>query len=117
MIGGTCILLSGALNAVLGFQIGALYYDPFPGGRMGHVGIIAGLIAILIGALILFIIPRLYDQERNKLRILGAFLTVLFGHLGGVFGALYIGTIGVILCYLAGIWLLVIFIREPGKQI
>ncbi len=112
--GGIFIVLSGVLNSVLGAQIGALYYDPYPGGRMGHVGIIAGLVAVLIGALILFFIPRLYDREEKKQRILGAALTVIFGHLGSVFGALYLGTVGLVLCYLAGIWLLVIYIREPA---
>lgn len=112
--GGIFIVLSGALNFTLGAQIGALYYDPYPGGRMGHVGIVAGLIAVLFGALILFFIPRLYKREKKKHRILGAALTVVFDHLGGVFGALYLGTVGVVLCYLAGIWLLVIFIREPA---
>lgn len=112
--GGIFIVLSGVLNSVLGAQIGALYYDPYPGGRMGHVGIIAGLVAVLIGALILFFIPRLYDKEEKKQRILGAALTVIFGHLGSVFGALYLGTVGLVLCYLAGIWLLVIYIREPA---
>ena len=110
--GGIFIILSGVLNTVLGAQIGALYYDPYPGGRMGHVGIIAGLIAVLIGALILFGIPRLYNRENKKMRILGAILTVILGHLGSVFGALYLGTVGVVLCYLAGIWLLVIGIRN-----
>ncbi len=112
--GGIFIVLSGALNFILSAQIGALYYDPYPGGRMGHVGIIAGLIAVLIGALILFFIPRLYGREEKKHRILGAALTMVFGHLGSIFGALYLGTVGVVLCYLAGIWLLVIFIRKPA---
>jgi MFS family permease len=112
--GGIFIVLSGALNSVLGARIGALYYDPYPGGRMGHVGIVAGLIAVLFGALILFFIPRLYKREEKNQRILGAALTVVFGHLGSIFGALYLGTVGLVLCYLAGIWLLVIFIREPA---
>jgi uncharacterized BrkB/YihY/UPF0761 family membrane protein len=110
--GGIFIILSGALNFILGAQIGALYYDPYPGGKMGHVGIIAGLIAILIGALILIYIPRLYDREKKKLRILGAILTIVLGHMGSILGALYLGTVGVVLCYLAGIWLLVIGIRN-----
>ncbi len=95
--GGIFIILSGALNFVLGVQIGALYYYPYPGGKMGHVGIIAGLIAVLVGALILFFIPRLYNREEKKLRILGAILTMVLGHLGSIFGALYLGTVGVIL--------------------
>lgn len=105
---------AGGIFIVLSAQIGALYYAPYPGGRMGHVGIIAGLVAVLIGALILFFIPRLYNRENKKQRILGAALTILLGHMGSVFGALYIGTVGLVLCYLAGIWLLVIFIREPA---
>ena len=109
--GGIFILLSGVLNTVLGLKIGALYYYPYPGGKMGHVGILAGLAAILIGALIIFVIPRLINHRNKRMRILGSILTVILGHLGAVFGALYLGTIGVFLCYLGGIWLLVASLR------
>ena len=110
--GGIFILLSGVLNTILGLKIGAVYYYPYPGGKMGHVGILAGLAAILIGALIIVGIPRLINHGNKRVRILGSILTVVLGHLGAVFGALCLGTIGVFLCYLGGIWLLVASLRD-----
>lgn len=115
--GGICIILSGLLNLILGIQIKAIYYYPYPGGKMGHVGIIAGLIAAVIGLGILLGLPRLYEASSRQLRILGGILTPILGHAGAVFGALYIGTLGVFLSYLAGIWLLFIYLKEPqGEQ-
>ena len=110
--GGIFILLSGILNAILGIQINAVYYYPYPGGNLGHVGIIAGLIAILIGLVIIYLLPRLYESSSRKMRLLGGFLTAVLGHAGAVFGALYVGTLGVLLCYTSAIWLLVIFLRD-----
>ena len=74
--GGIFILLSGVLNTILGLKIGAVYYYPYPGGKMGHVGILAGLAAILIGALIIVGIPRLINHGNKRVRILGSILTV-----------------------------------------
>lgn len=110
--GGLFITLSGILNLILGLQIGALHYYPYPGGKMGHVGITAGLAAIGIGLVMLFVLPKLYDWEKRNIRILGAFLTMILGHAGAVFGALYVGTAGVILAYISGIWLLISFIQN-----
>lgn len=114
--GGIFITLSGILNFVLGVQIGALHYYPYPGGKMGHVGITAGLAAILIGVVITIALPRLYKHQDRRLRILGGFLTFILGHVGAVFGALFVGTVGVILCYLGGIWLLIIFLKDPKDR-
>ena len=114
--GGVFITLSGFLNLVLGIQIGAVYYYPYPGGKMGHVGIIAGVIAVGIGLAILLALPRLYDAPSRGLRILGAVLTFILGHAGAVFGALYVGSVGVILSYLSGIWLLVIYLNKLQQE-
>lgn len=111
--GGVFITLSGILNLILGIQIGALHYYPYPGGKMGHVGITAGVAAIAIGLVILFGLPRLYEQADQRLRILGSILTFVLGHAGAVFGALYVGTIGVILSYIGGIWLLITSFKTP----
>jgi len=115
-VGGVFITLSGILNLVLGIQIGALHYYPYPGGKMGHVGITAGLAAIGIGLAIIFFLPRLYDHADKRLRILGSGLTFVLGHAGAVFGALYVGTVGLALCYLGGIWLMIKFFREPKRD-
>ena len=44
-LGGALIVLSGVINSALGARIGAIYYDIYPGGKMGHVGVVAGLLA------------------------------------------------------------------------
>lgn len=114
--GGIMIMLSGITNLILGIQIGAIYYYPYPGGKMGHVGIIAGIIALVIGLAILLGLPRLYDAHARQLRVLGGVLTPVLGHAGAVFGALYVGTLGVFLSYLAGIWLLIIYLKSPKTE-
>jgi len=112
-IGGILIVISGVVNTILGIRIGAMYYDIYPGSKMGHVGIIAGIIAILIGlALILFIIP-LYNRKSRRIVLLGGILTIVLGHLGAIAGAIYIGTVGVILCYIAGIWTIIVTVMRP----
>jgi hypothetical protein len=114
--GGIMITLSGLLNLALGIQIGAIYYYPYPGGKMGHVGMIAGLIAAAIGLAILLGLPRLYTASSRRLRVLGGALTPILGHAGAVFGALYVGTLGVFLCYLSGIWLLFIYLKDSQPE-
>jgi len=106
-VGGALICASGVLNAALGARIGAVLYDVYPGGRMGHVGIISGVAAIVIGLVILLLITRLYERRNRGLLVLGGILTIVLGHAGAVAGAIYVGTAGVALCYVAGIWLLV----------
>jgi len=113
--GGILIVLSGILNTILGIQISAVYYYPYPGGKMGHVGIIAGLIAILIGLAIIFLLPHLYESRYRILRLLGGLLTAVLGHAGAVFGALYVGTAGVVICYIGAIWLLIQFTRDRDR--
>ena len=83
---------------------------------MGHVGIIAGIIALVIGLAILLGLPRLYEAHSRQLRVLGGVLTPVLGHAGAVFGALYVGTVGVFLSYLAGIWLLIIYLKSPKTE-
>ena len=104
--GGLLIAISGAINAILGALIGAMVYDVYPGGNMGHVGVIAGIGAIFIGSLILFGVVRLYKQQRRGLIALGGALTVILGHVGSVWGVIYVGTLGLLLCYIAGFWML-----------
>lgn len=114
--GGVFIIFSGLLNFALGIQIGAIHYYPYPGGKMGHVGITAGLAAVGIGSVILFALPRLYQHPDRRLQILASLLTIILGHAGAVYGALYVGTVGVILCYIGGIWLLVNYLKENNNN-
>ncbi len=106
IIGGILIAASGLVNTVLGMSIGALYYDVYPGGRMGHVGIFAGILAVILGLLIVFVVVPLYNRRKRSRIALGGILTVVLGHLGAVAGAIYIGTLGLLLCYIAGFWML-----------
>lgn len=106
-IGGALIAISGVVNTVLGGRIGALYYEVYPGGHLGHVGIISGIVAIIIGIAILFIIIPMYEHSNHRHNVIGGILTILLGHAGGIAGALYVGTVGVVLCYIGGIWLLI----------
>ena len=114
--GGLLIAVSGIVNAILGAQIGAIFYDVYPGGNMGHVGIIAGVGAILIGLVIVFFVRLLYEQQKRGLIALGGILTVVLGHLGAVWGAIYVGTTGLLLCYIAGFWTLGAAIFKGNKQ-
>jgi len=106
-IGGLLIALSGVAHIILGAQIDALLYDVYPGGKMGHVGIIAGIAAAVIGLVILFLVLPFYKQRNRGLIALGGVLTVILGHLGAVAGAIYVGTVGLLLCYIAGFWLII----------
>lgn len=103
--GGVLILASGIVSALLGLRMGAFFYEPDPGGRFGHVGIVAGLAAVAIGMVIVWLAARQYQHKSR--RIAAAILTMLLGHAGAIAGALIVGTAGMILCYVAGIWLLV----------
>jgi hypothetical protein len=107
-IGGTLTALSGVLNFILGLRINAVWYDVYPGGKMGHVGIIAGIAAVVIGLIIVFGITRFYIQHSRWIIALGGILTVVLGHLGAIAGALYVGTAGMLCCYIAGIWIVII---------
>ena len=107
-IGGVLIGLSGVLNFILGLQINAVWYEVYPGGNMGHVGMIAGLVAVAIGLLITIGIIRLYSLHNRWIVALGGILTVVLGHVGAIVGALYVGTAGMLCCYIAGIWTIII---------
>lgn len=71
---------------------------------MGHVGIIAGIGAFVIGLVIVFALAPLYKRTPGWPAVLGGILTIVLGHLGAVAGAIYVGTAGLLLCYTAGVW-------------
>jgi uncharacterized BrkB/YihY/UPF0761 family membrane protein len=106
-IGGVLITISGVVNTVLGARIGAILYDAYPGGKMGHVGIIAGVAAVVIGLIIVFLVTPIYARTNRAFVVLGGVLTIVLGHVGGIAGAIYVGTVGVALCYVAGIWTII----------
>ncbi|KYK35627.1 MAG: hypothetical protein AYK18_03125 [Theionarchaea archaeon DG-70] len=86
-IGGVLICCSGVVNTVLGVHIGALLYEVYPGGRMGHVGIISGITATVIGLVILLLVTPLYERSNRSFLVLGGVLTAVLGHAGAVAGA------------------------------
>ncbi|MBI9045178.1 MAG: hypothetical protein JEZ06_11880 [Anaerolineaceae bacterium] len=109
MIGGVLIIASGIVSFVIALTFGGLLYEVDPNGLFGHVGIIAGLAAMVIGAF-LFWFGRLEHTTPKRL-VLAGFLTIVMGHLGAVAGAMLVGTAGVLCCYVAGIWFLVLAAR------
>ena len=115
-IGGALIALSGVLNFILGLRINAVWYDVYPGGNMGHVGIIAGIAAVVIGSIIVVGITRLYIHHSRWIIALGGILTVVLGHLGAIAGALYVGTAGMLCCYIAGIWIIIIALTRRKQR-
>jgi uncharacterized BrkB/YihY/UPF0761 family membrane protein len=106
-VGGVLISISGVVNVILGLRIGATFYDAYPGGKMGHVGVVAGVAAVVIGFIILFLIIPIYKKKNRLLVMFGGVLTIVFGHIGGIAGAIYVGTAGVAFCYTAGVWVIV----------
>lgn len=117
MIGGYLVITSALVNAALGMRIGALYYDPYPGGNMGHVGIFAGIAAIILGLIIVFLVVPLYDKQKRIYIALAGLLTVILGHLGAAAGAIYVGTAGLLLCYMGGFWAIILtLIRTKNTE-
>ena len=114
-IGGALIIVSGLVSLVVALTFGAVLYEVDPNGLFGHVGIVAGLVAVAIGAF-LFWFGRLERTTPARL-VLAGIVTIVFGHLGAVAGALLVGTAGVLLCYAAGVWFLVqaVVIRRRSR--
>ncbi len=75
---------------------------------MGHVGILAGIAAVAIGFIIMFLIVPIFDRRNRGFVVLAGVFTMLLGHLGAITGAIYIGTAGVVLCYISGLWAIVV---------
>jgi hypothetical protein len=84
-------------------------YELDPGGLFGHVGVLAGALAIVIGCALVWI--ALHEPTGPRGKVMAGLLTVVLGHLGAIAGALLVGTAGVLLCYISGIWLVVSGVR------
>lgn len=112
-LGGLLIFISGVVNLLLGVQAGAMVYEIYPGGRLGHVGILSGIAAMVMGVLIVHVAaPRLSRTgdageapERGPQRR-GALLVFALGLVGAITGALYVGTLGMVLCCVTAGWAL-----------
>ena len=109
LAGGVLIVASGLVSIWIGARAGFMQYQPDPGGLFGHVGILAGVIAIVIGGVLTWI--ALHEPAGPLSKVLVGLLTVFLGHLGAIAGALLVGTAGMLLCYVSGIWLVVRGVR------
>jgi len=107
--GGILIVASGLVSIWIGGRAGFMLYQPDPGGVFGHVGVWAGVAAIVIGSILIWIAR--HEPASPPAKLVVGLLTVVLGHLGAMAGALLIGTAGVLLCYLTGIWLIVRGVR------
>jgi hypothetical protein len=114
-LGGILIFISGVVNLLLGIQVGAIVYEIYPGGRLGHVGIVSGMVAMAMGVLLVHVaaprLGRVQDADapldsgsEEKRRQRGALLVFSFGLMGAITGALYVGTVGMALCCVASGW-------------
>ena len=110
MIGGALIIASGVVSLVVALTFGAVLYEVDPNGLFGHVGIVPGIVAMAIGAF-LFWFGCLERNTTGRL-ILAGVVTIVFGHLGAIAGALLIGTAGVLCCYVAGVWFLILAVTN-----
>jgi hypothetical protein len=109
LAGGILIVASGLASSWIGLRAGYVLYQPDPGGVFGHVGVLAGAGAIVIGSVLIWIARHEPTNPLAKL-VVGC-STVVLGHLGAIAGALLVGTAGMLLCYVAGIWLMVRGVR------
>lgn len=109
-IGGALIILSGIVSIVISIPIGAVYYEVDPLGIFGHIGIVAGLIAILIGGFLTWFGSL---EHHSIIRmIIAGIVSIVLGHAGAVAGALLVGTLGVLCCYVAGVWFIVKAVKK-----
>ncbi|NIM51468.1 MAG: hypothetical protein GTN78_04340 [Gemmatimonadales bacterium] len=114
LYGGILIVASGLVSLWVGGRAGYMLYEPDPGGVFGHVGVWAGVTAVVIGSAIIWIAR--HEPVTPIAKVVVGLLTVVLGHLGAIAGALLVGTAGVLLCYVAGIWLAVRGVSEWRRQ-
>lgn len=114
LAGAFLIVASGFLSIWVGGRAGFMVSGPDPGKLFGHVGVLTGVAAIVIGSILVWIAR--HEPEGPFGRLIVGLLTVVLGHLGAITGALLVGTAGVLLCYVAGIWLVVRGLRMWGRQ-
>lgn len=108
--GGILIVASGLVSIWIGAKAGYMDYQPDPHGVFGHVGVWAGVAALAIGSILIWIAG--YEPAHPLAKAAVGVVTVVLGHLGAIAGALLVGTAGMLLCYIAGIWLLIRGLRE-----
>jgi hypothetical protein len=114
LCGGILILASGVVSVWIGGRAGYMLYEPDPGGVFGHVGVWAGVAAIAIGTALVWI--SRHEPAGPAAKVTVGLVTVVLGHAGAIAGALLVGTAGVVLCYVSGIWLVVRGVRQRRRE-
>lgn len=114
LTGGILIATSGLVSIWIGARAGYMVYEPDPHGVFGHVGVWAGVAAVMIGSVLVWLAR--HEPAGPLGKVVVGLLTVVLGHLGAIAGALLVGTAGVLLCYVVGIWLVVAGVRLWRRQ-
>ena len=114
LTGSILIVLSGLLSIVLGSVYGLWHYEPDPNELFGHIGIYPGIKAVIIGAILITL--ALFDGKSRRHRILAGLGFVVLGHLGAVYGAMLVGTAGVLCLYIAGFGMIIRTALQQGNK-
>ena len=109
-IGAVLIFLSGIVSIVVSIPVKAVYNGVDPNGLFGHIGIVNGVLAMIIGGFLFWLGRQVLKNA--LLTVVSGILMVVVGHLGAVMGVLLVGTAGLLLCYIAGFWSIVLGIKR-----
>jgi len=108
--GAVLIFLSGIVSIVVSIPVKAVYNGVDPNGLFGHIGIVNGVLAMIIGGFLFWLGRQVLKNA--LLTVVSGILMVVVGHLGAVMGVLLVGTAGLLLCYIAGFWSIVLGIKR-----
>jgi hypothetical protein len=108
--GAVLIFLSGIVSIVVSIPVKAVYNGVDPNGLFGHIGIVNGVLAMIIGGFLFWLSRQ--ALKNALLTVVSGILMVVIGHLGAVMGVLLVGTAGLLLCYIAGFWSIVLGIKR-----
>jgi len=108
--GAVLIFLSGIVSIVVSIPVKAFYNGVDPNGLFGHIGIVNGVLAMIIGGFLFWLSRQVLKNA--LLTVVSGILMVVVGHLGAVMGVLLVGTAGLLLCYIAGFWSIVLGIKR-----
>ena len=109
-IGAVLIFLSGIVSIVVSIPVKAVYNGVDPNGLFGHIGIVNGVLAMIIGGFLFWLSRQ--ALKNALLTVVSGIVMVVVGHLGAVMGVLLVGTAGLLLCYIAGFWSIVLGIKR-----
>ena len=108
--GAVLIFLSGIVSIVVSIPVKAVYNGVDPNGLFGHIGIVNGVLAMIIGGFLFWLGRQVLKNA--LLTVVSGILMVVVGHLGAVMGVLLVGTAGLLFCYIAGFWSIVLGIKR-----